>query len=142
MFMLTKFYLATKITLLTRILNIIQIFFSYEKGHFSLELSCQSELSTAIKRTLFAISLLFFFETFIYFTGKADVQRGGETERKILHLMIHSPSDCNDKCCANLKLGARCSSRSPTQVQDPKALGCPQLLFQATSTELDGKCGW
>ena len=31
------------------------------------------------------------------------------------------------------------SSRSPTQVQEPKTLGRPQLLSQATSRELDGK---
>ena len=39
----------------------------------------------------------FFLKIYFYyfFIGKADVQRG-ETERKILHPMIHSPSERNE----------------------------------------------
>ena len=37
-------------------------------------------------------------------------------------------------------VGARAdASGSLTWVQDPKALGCPRLLSQGTSRELDGK---
>ena len=35
------------------------------------------------------------------------MQRGGETVRKIFLLMIHFPSDCNGRSCANQKPGAR-----------------------------------
>ena len=36
---------------------------------------------------------MFFFLRFIYlFIGQSDIQRGGKTERKIFHPMIHSPS--------------------------------------------------
>ena len=73
------------------------------------------------------------------FIGKADIQRGGETERKILRPVIHSPSERNGRCCANSKPGV--SSRSPTRVQGPKAFGCPRLLSRATGKELDGKRG-
>ena len=41
------------------------------------------------------------------FIGKSDIQRGGETERKIFHLMIHSPSDHNSWSCTGLKPGTR-----------------------------------
>ena len=37
----------------------------------------------------------FFKKVYLFFIGKADVQRGGETERKIFQPMIHSPSRCN-----------------------------------------------
>ena len=53
---------------------------------------------------------LFFY---YFFIGKADIQRG-ETEKKIFCLMIHSPSDRNGRCYADLKPGA--SSGSPTRV--------------------------
>ena len=42
--------------------------------------------------------IYFFFKRFIYFYGKADIQRGGETERKIFHPMIHSQSELNGRC--------------------------------------------
>ena len=82
----------------------------------------------------------FFFKIYFYyvFIGKADIQRG-ETERKIFHPMIHSPSERNSQCYAGPKPGA--SSGSPTQVQGPKALGRPQLLSPATGRELEGKRG-
>ena len=67
-----------------------------------------------------------------------DIQRG-ETEKKIFCPMIHSPSERNGQCHADLKPGA--SSGSPTQVQGPKALGHPRLLSRATGRELDGKTG-
>ena len=39
--------------------------------------------------------IFFFFDLFLlFFIGKADIQRG-ETERKIFHPMIHSPSERN-----------------------------------------------
>ena len=60
--------------------------------------------------------LLLFLKIFIYFITKSDIQRGGETERKIFHLMIHSPSGCKGWCCADPKPG-------PTWVKGPKALG-------------------
>ena len=67
-------------------------------------------------------TFLIFFKAYFYYVliGKADIQRG-ETERKIFHLMIHSPNECNSPCYAGLKPGA--SSGSPTRVQGPKALG-------------------
>ena len=82
-------------------------------------------------RPLLCLSLFFFLlERRIY---------RGETERKILCLMIHSLSELNGRCCADLKPGA--SSWTPTRVQGPKALGCPILLSRATSRELEGKQG-
>ena len=36
----------------------------------------------------------FFLKDLFILIGKAGIQRGGETERKIFYLMIHSPSDC------------------------------------------------
>ena len=39
------------------------------------------------------------------------------------------------------KPGFRSLFGSPTWVQSPKALGCPQLISQATGRELDGKQG-
>ena len=82
----------------------------------------------------------FFLKIYFYyfFIGKADIQRG-ETERKIFHPMIHSPSERNSRYYADPKPGA--SSRSLTQVQGHKALGHPGLLSQARSRELDGKQG-
>ena len=41
------------------------------------------------------------------FIGKSDIQRGGETERKIFHPMIHFPSKCNGQCCTDPEPGAR-----------------------------------
>ena len=67
-----------------------------------------------------------------------DIQTG-ETERKIFRPMIHSPSEHNGLYYANPKPGA--SSRSPTWVQGPKALGHPRLPSRATGRELDGKRG-
>ena len=84
---------------------------------------------------------IIFFKIYFYlffFIGKAGIQRA-ETERKIFRLMIHSPSERNGRSYANPKPGA--SSRSPTQVQVPKALGRPRLLSQATGRELEGKRG-
>ena len=77
----------------------------------------------ALNRFLF---FFFFLKIYFYyfFIAKADIQRG-ETERKIFRLMIHSPSERNGPCYANLKPGA--SSGSPTWVQGPKALGRPRL---------------
>ena len=48
---------------------------------------------------------------------------------KIFRLMIHYPSEHNGRCYADQKPGA--SSRSPTRVQGPKALGRPGLLSRA-----------
>ena len=76
------------------------------------------------------------------FIGKSDMQRGGETERKIFHPMIHSPVERNCRCFADPVPSSRNYSGYPTQVQDPNALGCPPLLSQATSRELDGKWSW
>ena len=44
---------------------------------------------------------------FIIFIGKSGIQRGGETERKIFRPIIHSASEHNGRCCANLEPGAR-----------------------------------
>ena len=49
--------------------------------------------------------------------GKVDIQRG-ETERKIFHPIIHSPSERNGRCYADPKPGP--SSRSPTRCRVPK----------------------
>ena len=85
-------------------------------------------------------SYFFFFKDLflLIFIGKADIQRG-DTERKIFRPMIHSPSERNGQYYAHPQSGA--SSRSPTQVQGPKALGCPRLLSRATGRELEGKRG-
>ena len=48
----------------------------------------------------------FFFKMYFISIGKSNIQRG-ETERKIFHPMIHSPSSRNDWCCADLKPGAK-----------------------------------
>jgi len=52
-------------------------------------------------------AICFFFFKIYLFIGKSDIQKGRETERKIFHLMIHSPSDRNGQCCAVLKPGSR-----------------------------------
>jgi len=46
-----------------------------------------------IKEVLELLHLLF--KDLFSFLGKSDVQKRGETERKIFHPMIHSPSDHN-----------------------------------------------
>ena len=51
-------------------------------------------------------ALLYFFKIYL-FIGKSDIQRGGETERKIFHPMIHSPSERKCRCCANLNPAVR-----------------------------------
>ena len=48
-----------------------------------------------------------FFKKIYLFIGKSDIQRGGETERKIFHLMIHSPSERIGQCYGDLKPGSR-----------------------------------
>ena len=88
------------------------------------------------------LSLFFsFFFFLMIFIGKVDLQRGGETQRKIIRLMSHSPSSGNGWSSPSLKPGASSSSRSPTQVQGPNALGHPHLLYQANSTKLNEKHG-
>ena len=42
-----------------------------------------------------SLGIKMFMKIYFIFIGKADVQRGGETERKIFYLLVHSPSDCN-----------------------------------------------
>ena len=48
-------------------------------------------------------SLIFFN---IIFVAKSDIQRGGETERKILSPLIHSTTDSNGQCSADPRPGA------------------------------------
>ena len=56
----------------------------------------------------FAFFPFFFFLRFIYFYCKVRyIQRRGETERNIVHSMIHSPSDHNSWCCADQKTRTR-----------------------------------
>ena len=50
---------------------------------------------------------IYLFLKIYLFAGKSDIQRGGETEKKIFHLMIHSPSECNSRWYADPKSGAR-----------------------------------
>ena len=84
--------------------------------------------------TLHIIPYSFFFR-FIYLLLDSQIYREEERQRKIFLLLIHCWSGHNDWSWANLKPGA--SSRSPTQVQGPKALSCPWLLSQATIKEPD-----
>ena len=49
------------------------------------------------------IMWFFFFLKIYLFIGKSDMQSGGETGRKIFHLMIHSPRECNGWCYADPK---------------------------------------
>ena len=51
--------------------------------------------------------LYFFVLIYFIFTGKSDIQRGGETERKIFLLMIHSTSGSNGWSWANSKSGVQ-----------------------------------
>ena len=70
----------------------------------------------------------------------SQIYRGGEeTEKKIFHPMIHSPSTAvaGGEPIQSQEPGV--SSGSSTQVYGPKALVCPWLLSQATSKELDEK---
>ena len=83
----------------------------------------------------------FFKDLFIYI-AKSDIERGGESERNIFRLSSDSlPKWPKWPALCRSKPGARSSPRSPTLVQDPKALGCPQLLSRATGRELEGKRG-
>lgn len=78
------------------------------------------------KRLLFLRIYLFLSESQIY-------MRGGETQRKIFHLLIDFPCGFNGQGWADPKAGA--SSRSPTGKQDSKAVGCPCVLSQVTRRE-------
>ena len=85
--------------------------------------------------------ILSLFLRFIYlFLLQSQTYREEERQRKIFNLMIHSPSDCNDWYCANL--GAKNFLQVSHVGVDPKALGHPGLLSQATCRELDGKWGF
>ena len=55
------------------------------------------------------------------------MQRGKETERKIFHLMIHSPSERNGRCYADPKRGA--SSGSPTRGTRSQVFGPSLTAF-------------
>ena len=69
------------------------------------------------------------FYLFIYWEVRY-IQRGWEAERKIFCLLIHSPSGCNSQTEPTRSQEPGASSRSPTWVQGPKALGHPPLLSQ------------
>ena len=71
---------------------------------------------------------LMFCPLYIYFFCKV-----GHIERKIFHLLIHSPSDHNGCYCTDLKPRVRRFFQVLRTGQNSKALGCPRQLSQATS---------
>ena len=80
----------------------------------------------------------FFKDLFLLcFIGKVDIQRG-ETERKILRVMTHSPTERNGPILCqsearSLFWVSHAGEGSPS---------CPRLLSQATGRELEGKQGY
>ena len=74
--------------------------------HESLQECVESGTYTCLLIKDLKESIYLFLKIYL-FTGKSDIQRGGETEKKIFHLMIHSPSECNSRWYADPKSGAR-----------------------------------
>ena len=79
------------------------------------------------------IDYTFFKDLFYFLIAKSDMQRGGETERKIFRLIIHSPSERNSHCCTDLKPGYRKFFWVSHTDAGPQDIGPSLTLSQATS---------